>query len=130
MFAIKGVILNLKLEKSKWYAWKIIPGYKGELYHSPVKIQKVESFQGGECLKLYFHNSCYTGREKDCIQILKIIFHSKESMICELRSEDKNLKLNKMVIIEKIDFYWLKRYIDRDCKETNSSIEEFLEKHY
>ena len=99
------------LEKDRWYAWEMLPGYTDNRYYSPIRVEKIQPLQTGRGIfELHFWNACYAEGVRDFSMRLMVLHRGQKYMIVKpLYGNDS--ENDRCVIISPISISWLHCHI-------------------
>lgn len=101
---------GLQLERGKWYAWQMLPGYSGGLpYFSPIRVDRVTPKKAGNrSLSLSFVNAMYASGVQHVEMGWHILKHAETYLIAEIDDESEDVR---SVVISPITLEWVQRFI-------------------
>lgn len=95
------------LEQSRWYAWEMLPGYTGNRYYSPIRVEDIQPLQTGRGIfRLRFWNAYYAEGAKNFSVRLMVLHRGREYMIVKLLYGDDS-ENDRCGIISPISRSWL-----------------------
>lgn len=117
------------LEKGRWYAWNMYPGYGGVPYASPIFIFDIEPLKTGQRrLRLNFLNAAYAQGVQGFELTLKVIHHAPHHLVCDLGTEDM-----RTAVICGITRSWLdahfRGFMENYSVHSGQTLEAYLDEH-
>lgn len=87
------------LEREKWYAWQMFPGYADFTYFSPIYVHEVVPRKTGKgVFTLKFHNAFYAQGVQHFESDLHTLKRCEDYLLCEPASGDENYRARSMII--------------------------------
>ena len=109
------------LEKERWYAWEMLPGYTGSRYYSPIRVENIQPLQTGRgILELRFWNACYAEGVQSFVLRLMVLHRGQEYMIVKLLYGDDS-EGDRCGIISPITSSWLQCHFPEVLKKLSTS---------
>ena len=101
------------LERGRWVAWQMVPGYVGERsvpYCSPIYVTAVNPAKTGKgILKLDFLNVLYTQGVQDFSLDIRVLKRAKDFLVGELDYAPGD-DAGRVAIVSHIEFAWVERF--------------------
>lgn len=117
---------KVKLDIGKWYSWQMLPGYGWGAYFSPIKISEIQEKEENNLIELGFYNACYAQGVQGFYLTMKVLWHVEEFLIAEIYP----LSSKRVAIIGNIDYAWLQKNITEKEINTETPIDNYLDKHF
>lgn len=105
------------LEREQWYSWEMLPGYTGNRYYSPIRIENIQPMHTGRgILQLHFWNACYAEGVQSFSLRLMVLHRGQEYMIVKLIYDNESND-DRCGIISPITTLWLNQHFPNFLKE-------------
>ena len=117
------------LERGRWYAWTMYPGYGDGPYHSPIFVNEVKAV-GGRRFRLTFFNAGYASGVQGFDKTLKTVVREAEYLaaIEELSGE------TRLCVIHHVDHGWLHRHwrnwLDQSPPSDGENVQTYLTRRF
>jgi hypothetical protein len=116
---------RLTLERGAWYGWTMWPGYGGNPYHSPIRVNAVTPLHTSKRLfDLYFFNMGYAAGVQMMTYRLVTLRRKQSYMLAAQEGSDRS------VAIVELDPFWIMTHlpaltprIERIMEETGSFVD-------
>tara|TARA_B100000965_G_scaffold402920_1_gene429940 strand:- start:12957 stop:13358 length:402 start_codon:yes stop_codon:yes gene_type:complete len=99
---------RMTLERGRWYAWQMLPGYVNGAYYSPIRVNEVEPLKSGQSrMKLDYLNAAYAQGVQSFKDTLRVLLRAEDYMIV-VREEGQEPAKVRSAIITPITWDWLR----------------------
>lgn len=98
---------RLALERKRWYAWEMLPGYGSQPYYSPIRVDEIRPLQTGKSLlELTFFNAAYASGVQNFKLMLRVLKREQTYLAAEI-TDSLQTPTDRLAIISEITLSWL-----------------------
>lgn len=118
------------VQKRRWYAWQMVPGYSSEGYFSPIHVSRFTPLKTGTGLvEVAFFNAGYAEGVQGFLIKARVMKRTRDFLLLDL---SPNGQTERVAIISELTFGWLKKHHDQvfDRNVDSDDVQELLDLVY